>query len=209
MQDSPLFGQIQLGYAPVVDHRRDIAGVQLTLMPTRPDVQPDAAELLRVLTTAFPPPEGSKADAPLSVLLNIASEPMLDQVLRLQRLEVVGPGRVGGHEGWNLHAKACRRLQGQHLVQQGLAGDVQQQRQRRVGFGAFGRGKRRGQQAQQFGRIRVHVCAGRHQGELDASDIAAMVHHRRVAQVDLTKQWRVLHAGRAVYRPAVGGSTLP
>jgi len=84
MQDSQLFGQIHLGYAPVVDHRRDIAGVQLTLMPARPDVQPDAAELLRLLTTAFPQPEVSKADAPLALLLNIASEPLLDQVLALQ-----------------------------------------------------------------------------------------------------------------------------
>ena len=60
MQDSPLFGQIHLGYAPVVDHRRDIAGVQLTFVPARADVQPDAAELLRVLCAAFDPFEPAK-----------------------------------------------------------------------------------------------------------------------------------------------------
>jgi EAL and modified HD-GYP domain-containing signal transduction protein len=84
MQDSPLFGQVHLGYAPVVDHRRDIAGVQLTLVPARADVQPDAAELLRVLCAAFEPLEPTKSDAPLSLLLNIASESLLDRLLSLQ-----------------------------------------------------------------------------------------------------------------------------
>lgn len=84
MQDSPLFGQIHLGYAPVVDHRRDIAGVQLTFVPARADVQPDAAELLRVLCAAFDPSEPAKSDAPLSLLLNIASESLLDRLLSLQ-----------------------------------------------------------------------------------------------------------------------------
>ncbi len=121
MQDSPLFGQIHLGYAPVVDHRRDIAGVQLTLMPARTDVHPDAAELLRLLTTAFPPPEGSKADAPLSLLLNIASEPLLDQVLALQppaRFGVEVPSFMTTDPARADHFKALQ-AQGVSLVAKG------------------------------------------------------------------------------------------
>ncbi|MFM8769022.1 MAG: EAL and HDOD domain-containing protein [Rubrivivax sp.] len=84
MQDSPLFSQIHLGYAPLVDHRRDITGIRLTLVPARSDAQPDAAELFRLICAAFEPTEGAKSDAPLSLLLNIASQPLLDQLLRLQ-----------------------------------------------------------------------------------------------------------------------------
>lgn len=121
MQDSPLFGQIHLGYAPVVDHRRDIAGVQLTLMPARTDVHQDAAELLRLLTTAFPPPEGSEANEPLSVLLNIASEPLLDQVLALQppaRFGVEVPSFMTTDPARADHFKALQ-AQGVSLVAKG------------------------------------------------------------------------------------------
>jgi len=84
MQDSPLFGQIFLGYAPVVDHRRDIAGTQLTLVPARADVLPEAGELLSVLRAAFEPAEIAKSGTPFTLLLNIASESLLDRLLRLQ-----------------------------------------------------------------------------------------------------------------------------
>lgn len=123
MQDSPLFGQIHLGYAPVVDARRDIAGVQLTLVPVRPDVQVDAAELLRVLSTAFPPPEVSKADGPLSILLNIASEPLLDRVLSLQppqRFGVEVPSFMTVDPGRADHLRALQ-AQGVSLVAKGRA----------------------------------------------------------------------------------------
>jgi EAL and modified HD-GYP domain-containing signal transduction protein len=84
MQDVPLFGQIHLGYAPVVDHRRDITGIQLTLVPARTDAKPDAAELLTLLRAAFEPAEPAKSDAPSSLLLNIASESLLDRLLTLR-----------------------------------------------------------------------------------------------------------------------------
>lgn len=84
MQDSPLFGQIHLGYAPLVDHRRDITGIRLSLVPARSDVKHDASELLRLICAAFEPSEGIKPHAPLSLLLNIASESLLDQLLTLR-----------------------------------------------------------------------------------------------------------------------------
>lgn len=116
MQDSPLFGQIHLGYEPMVDHRRDAAGVRLSLVPARADVQPDAAELLRVLSTAFPPTEGSRSDAPLLLLLNIASESLLDQVLRLQP-----PQRFGVEVPSFMTADSARADQFRALQSQGVA----------------------------------------------------------------------------------------
>jgi EAL and modified HD-GYP domain-containing signal transduction protein len=82
MQDSPLYGQIVLGYSPVVDAQRQAYGVQLTVFPSRPDTTPNAAELLRVLSTAFPAPEDTRRD--VQVLLNVASEGLVDLLLDLQ-----------------------------------------------------------------------------------------------------------------------------
>jgi EAL and modified HD-GYP domain-containing signal transduction protein len=82
MQDSPLYGQILLGFSPLVDAQRHAYGVQLSVFPARPETTPDAAELLRVLSTAFPVSEDSRRD--VQVLLNVASEGMLDLLLDLQ-----------------------------------------------------------------------------------------------------------------------------
>lgn len=82
MQDSPLYGQILLGFSPLVDAQRRAYGVQLSVFPARPETTPDAAELLRVLSTAFPAPEEARSD--VQVLLNVASEAMLDLLLDLQ-----------------------------------------------------------------------------------------------------------------------------
>ncbi len=90
MRDSPLFAQIFLGYMPVVDSHRSASGLRLTLMPVRSDAPPDGAELLRVLATEFPEASGSKRGASLSLLLNISSESLLDQVLAFQPPERFG-----------------------------------------------------------------------------------------------------------------------
>lgn len=82
MQDSPLFGQILLGFSPLVDAQRRAYGLQLTVFPARPEVTPDAAELLRVLSTTFPAAEDGRRD--VSVLLNVASESLVDLLLDLQ-----------------------------------------------------------------------------------------------------------------------------
>jgi hypothetical protein len=53
MQDSPLFGQIHLGYTPVVSRGGHVGGLQLTLMPSRTLTRLDAAGLLGLLCQAF------------------------------------------------------------------------------------------------------------------------------------------------------------
>lgn len=116
MQDSPLLGQIHLGYAPLVDQRRDAVGVQLTVMPARADVSPDAAELLRVLATAFPPPENARTDSHLPLLLNIASESLLDQVLAL-----LPPPRFGVEVPSFMSADPARADQFRALKAQGVS----------------------------------------------------------------------------------------
>jgi EAL and modified HD-GYP domain-containing signal transduction protein len=84
MQDSPLFGLIHLGYAPIVGRDRQVCGVQLTLMPTRSQIRPDAAELLSLLCAAFPQGQAPGPREPLSVLLNVVSEALLDELMGLQ-----------------------------------------------------------------------------------------------------------------------------
>jgi EAL and modified HD-GYP domain-containing signal transduction protein len=52
--DHALLPGIALGYAPVIDRQRAIAGTRLTLVPLRPDVKVDHAELLAALGATFP-----------------------------------------------------------------------------------------------------------------------------------------------------------
>lgn len=116
MQDSPLFAQIHLGYMPVVDGRRNATGLRLTFMPVKPEVQPDAAELIRVLATAFPEVSGSKRGAALSLLLNVASGSLLDQVLALQP-----PERFGVEVPSFMSTDPARALHFQELQKQEVA----------------------------------------------------------------------------------------
>lgn len=84
MQDSPLLGQILLGYAPVVGAEGQVGGLQLALMPARSGARLDAAELLKLLVRAFPEQVTPRSDAPLDVLINIVSEALLDDLMGLQ-----------------------------------------------------------------------------------------------------------------------------
>ncbi|RZL35298.1 MAG: HDOD domain-containing protein [Rubrivivax sp.] len=52
--DHAVLPGVALGYAPVIDRQRNIAGTRLTLVPLRPDVKVDHAELLAALGAAFP-----------------------------------------------------------------------------------------------------------------------------------------------------------
>lgn len=52
--DHPILSGIALGYAPVIDRQRAIAGTRLTLVPLRADAKVDHAELLAALSAAFP-----------------------------------------------------------------------------------------------------------------------------------------------------------
>jgi EAL and modified HD-GYP domain-containing signal transduction protein len=84
MQDSPLFGQIHLGYTPIVGRGGHVGGLQLTLMPSRTETRLDAAGLLGLLCEAFAQGDGPASAAPVSVLLNIVSESTLEDLMGLQ-----------------------------------------------------------------------------------------------------------------------------
>lgn len=74
MMDHAVLGQVALGYSPLIDPQRNVAATRLTVFPQRPDARPDAAELLQAVAAVWPGPAGR-------VLLNIASEPLLADVL--------------------------------------------------------------------------------------------------------------------------------
>ena len=84
MQDSPLLGQILLGYAPIVGPGGQTSGIQLALMPAQSETRLDAAELLKLLVHAFPGQQMPRGGALLDVLLNIVSESLLDDLMGLQ-----------------------------------------------------------------------------------------------------------------------------
>ncbi|WP_082536322.1 MULTISPECIES: EAL and HDOD domain-containing protein [unclassified Roseateles] len=52
--DHAILPGIALGYAPVIDRQRAIAGTRLTLVPLRPDAKVDHAELLGALAATWP-----------------------------------------------------------------------------------------------------------------------------------------------------------
>ena len=83
MQDSPLLGQLLLGYAPIVGAGGQVSGLRLALMPDQPQTRLDAAELLKWLAHAFPGEQTPGAGAPLQVLINIVSESLLDEFMSL------------------------------------------------------------------------------------------------------------------------------
>ncbi len=52
--DHAVLPGVALGYAPVIDRQRNIAGTRLTLVPLRADARPDHAELLAALSATWP-----------------------------------------------------------------------------------------------------------------------------------------------------------
>lgn len=52
--DHAILPGVALGYAPVIDRQRNIAGTRLTLVPLRADARTDHAELLAALTATWP-----------------------------------------------------------------------------------------------------------------------------------------------------------
>lgn len=90
MQDSPLFGQIHLGYAPIVRHGGHVGGLQLTVMPSRTHTRQAAAGLLSVLSQAFAQGDAPASSEPLSVLLNVVSESALDHLMELRPPSWIG-----------------------------------------------------------------------------------------------------------------------
>ena len=73
--DLPVLGQVAFGYSPMIDRHKAITALRLTVFPIRPDVQPDAADLLAALALAWPEPAHR-------VSLNIVGEGLLEGLLR-------------------------------------------------------------------------------------------------------------------------------
>lgn len=74
MNDHPVLGQVALGYSPMIDRHRTVTASRLTVFPSRPDAQPDAAALLDAVAEVWPA-DGGRAS------LNIVSESMLNGVM--------------------------------------------------------------------------------------------------------------------------------
>ena len=97
MQDHPVLGQVVLGYSPMVNRQRSVVATRLTVFPARPDVLPDVAALLQVVSQVWPleapaTPLAASLAAPRTpdavpgglrwpVSLNIAGEGMLQAAL--------------------------------------------------------------------------------------------------------------------------------
>ncbi len=75
MTDHPVLGQVALGYSPMIDRHRAITALRLTVFPIRPEVTPDAADLLAALVEVWPEDAGR-------ISLNIVSETLLDGLMR-------------------------------------------------------------------------------------------------------------------------------
>jgi EAL and modified HD-GYP domain-containing signal transduction protein len=70
----PVLGQVALGYSPMIDRHRVITALRLTVFPSRPDVEPDAAALIAALGAVWPDDGGR-------ISLNVTSEGLLRDLL--------------------------------------------------------------------------------------------------------------------------------
>jgi c-di-GMP phosphodiesterase len=74
ISEHPVFGQVALGYSPMIDRHRTITASRLTVYPSRPDVAPNAAALLEAVAQVWPANGGR-------VSLNIISETLLHELM--------------------------------------------------------------------------------------------------------------------------------
>ena len=77
MNDHPIFGQVALGYSPMVDRHRAITASRLTVFPSRPDTTPNAADLLAAVAEVWPADSGR-------VSLNVVSETALHELVQFR-----------------------------------------------------------------------------------------------------------------------------
>lgn len=75
MNDTPVLGQVALGYSPMIDRHRTVTASRLTVFPARPDALPDSGALLEAVAEVWPADGGR-------VSLNIVSESMLHELMR-------------------------------------------------------------------------------------------------------------------------------
>ena len=80
MQPDPVFEHLYLGYSPVLDAARSLTSTRLTVFPVRPGQPVSGAALLQKLQEAFELPD-ARDPFPVSLLLNVADEALLDEVL--------------------------------------------------------------------------------------------------------------------------------
>jgi EAL and modified HD-GYP domain-containing signal transduction protein len=78
MNEHPVLGQVALGFCPMIDRQRSVMATRLTVFPLRPEITPDAGELLRALGEVW------LAQGAQQVSLNIASEDLLRDSLAAQ-----------------------------------------------------------------------------------------------------------------------------
>jgi len=78
MSEHPVLGQVALGFCPMIDRQRSVMATRLTVFPLRPEITPDAGELLRALGEVW------LAQGAQQVSLNIASEDLLRDSLAAQ-----------------------------------------------------------------------------------------------------------------------------
>lgn len=95
MPEHPLLARLVLGYSAVIDRQRSVVATRLTLAPGSPDVHVDGAALMQLLAEVWPdragalslrmrplPAGGGASPTPgLALLINAASEPLLQSLL--------------------------------------------------------------------------------------------------------------------------------
>jgi len=54
VNDNAILGQVALGYSPFIDKSRAITATRLTVFPLRPELSPDAGQLLRAVAGVWP-----------------------------------------------------------------------------------------------------------------------------------------------------------
>jgi c-di-GMP phosphodiesterase len=77
MFDIAILGQVALAYSPFIDARREVSATRLTVLPLRPELHPDAAQLLHAVGGVWPHNGGR-------VSLNVLSEHLLRDLLKAE-----------------------------------------------------------------------------------------------------------------------------
>jgi len=71
----PILASLALGYAPLIDPQRVVTATRVSVVPLRPDLQPDAGDLLAAITEVWP------AEGSAQLILSIRHEEQLKGVL--------------------------------------------------------------------------------------------------------------------------------
>ena len=77
MLDVAILGQVAFGYSPFIDKNRSVTATRLTVFPLKPDMVPDAAQLLHAVGGVWPADGGR-------VSLNVTSESLLQDLMQAQ-----------------------------------------------------------------------------------------------------------------------------